>query len=117
MTRPTSVTVVAWLVIVFASLTAFMLLGETALTFKDSPPQQWPLPLLGVVVTLVCGMFMLKGKNWARWLYIVWTIVFLTYAFTEVRVILLIPNALKVIVFGLILFSARANKYFTQSIS
>jgi uncharacterized integral membrane protein len=110
--RPTSVTVVAWLVIAFALMTAVGLFFASALTFRTHFPRQWPIALLGLLVTFLCGIFMLKGKNWARWVYVSWSILILAYALTEVRIIVLAPNAIKIAVFTFILFRGPANRYF-----
>jgi hypothetical protein len=115
MTRPKSVTVVAWLVIAFALMAAVGFLSVSTLTFRTSPPHQWPIALLGILVTSLCGIFMLKGKNWARWVYVTWSIMGLAYAMTEVRIIVLVPGTIKITVFVFLLFSARANKYFKHN--
>ncbi|MEZ5564027.1 MAG: hypothetical protein R3F24_00280 [Gammaproteobacteria bacterium] len=115
MTRPTSVTVVAWLVIAFALIAAVGLFAESALTFRTDPPRQWFGTILGVLVTSLCGIFMLKGKNWARWVYVTWSIVVLAYALTEVRIMVLVPNAIKIVIFAFILFREPANRYFKHS--
>lgn len=112
MIRPTSVTVVAWLVIAFALLAAVGLFAASALTFRTNPPHGWLSTLLGILVTSLCGVFMLKGKNLARWVYVGWSILTLIYASSEIRIILLVPNFIKISLFAFFLFSAPANKYF-----
>lgn len=115
MTRPTSVTVVAWFVIAFAWMAALALLAESALTFKTTPPRQWLFTLCSALVTSTCGIFMLKGRNWARWVYVVWSILVLAYALTEVRPILLAPGAIMMAAFAFLLFGASANRYFMRT--
>jgi hypothetical protein len=68
--RPPEVTVVAWL---------FILVGVVATAYHASelwtqhPPDRdlvWVIPVR--LLALVGGVFLLRGRNWARWLLIVW---------------------------------------------
>lgn len=68
--RPIAVTVVSWLAIaagVFGLARGF--LGARTL---------WPFPMdliwivLLDVTWIVCGVYLLRGRNWARWLTLVW---------------------------------------------
>jgi hypothetical protein len=83
MQRPTSLTVIGWVLIVFG---AFGLIGTAMLpgnpmvvdVLKDSP-----LPLsahiaigaIGGSVSLACGYGVLKGLAWSRPAYVAWCIV------------------------------------------
>ena len=77
-TRPKSVTVIAWIIIVIGSLG---LLGVIAgllnpASLKALEGARVPVGvamLFGLVVNivnLVCGANMLKGMNWSRWLWL-----------------------------------------------
>ncbi len=68
--RPFAVTVVSWLIIaagVFGLVRGFV--GAKAL---------WPFPMdltwivLLDVMWVACGIYLLRGRNWARWLTVVW---------------------------------------------
>lgn len=68
--RPVSVTIISWL---------FIAAGTVGLTyhathFKALRP--FDFELLGIclirLVAILCGAFMLRGRNWARWGAVVW---------------------------------------------
>ena len=68
--RPNSITVVSWL---------FIAAGGVGLTyhaskFKVQPPLDYELLWICVVrlLAILCGVFMLRGRNWARWGAVVW---------------------------------------------
>jgi hypothetical protein len=67
--RPLSVAIVAWMYIV----TGVATVAFHATEFKTSPfPWDGILVELVSLIALVCGIFMLRGQNWARWLAIAW---------------------------------------------
>lgn len=120
--RPTSLTIIGWLLIVFA---AFGLIGQ--LTMQDNPVTQQvlaesPLPasfhmalgIIGALVSAACGYGVLKGLNWSRFLYIGWSILgliigLLTTPFTSILLISVVFLA----VFAFFLFRPAANAWFT----
>lgn len=82
--RPLSVTIVAWLIIAFA---CFSLLASAASLAMQSrlEPDGWPTvpPLFSIVsdlISLVIGVGLLKGFNWARYLYVALVILALAVA-------------------------------------
>jgi hypothetical protein len=124
--RPTSVTVIAWILIVvgcLALITTTFSLSLSNPQVRDlmarSPipiPVQYVISYAGLAVMIASGVGMLKGQNWARLLYVIWTAVsiLLGLATAPVRV-MLIPG---VILYGVIvffLFRPKANQYFTES--
>lgn len=78
--RPLSVTIVGWVLIVFAILGVIavaMSIGdarmEADMAASGVPPtSMYIVNLLGTAITLACGIGVLKGMNWARWLYVAW---------------------------------------------
>ncbi len=68
--RPLSVTIIAWLFIV----TGAVGLVYHATEFKTGVSFQFELVLVCLVrlFAIVCGVFMLRGKDWARWGLLVW---------------------------------------------
>jgi hypothetical protein len=78
--RPRSITVISW---VFIALGGIALLNRLLPLVDDAAAgrfpelraersfEYWPICLLHVLA-IVCGMFMLYGFNWARWLLVVW---------------------------------------------
>ena len=119
--RPTSITVICWIIIVFGvlgalSMLVFSALPEVRAEMAKSPlpvPVQFALSFTGLALTTLCGSFMLGGRNWARWVYVAWN------AFGFVISIFIAPNYLAMlpglIFFGIIalfLFQPRANEFF-----
>jgi hypothetical protein len=122
--RPVSLTIIAWLLIVFAVLG---LIGVA--TMKSNPQmlkmidemhvsllfeQVWGA--IGAVITLVCAYGIFKGQPWSRVLYVAWGIVSLVVGFytTPMKAVLVI-SLIILIVFAIFLFSARANEWFSAS--
>jgi hypothetical protein len=79
-TRPTSVTVISWILIVAGGIS---LISTTAtinnpmtreLMSKSllSVPAQYAITYLGLLITIVSSIMMLKGYNLARFLYVIW---------------------------------------------
>jgi hypothetical protein len=94
MKRPLSVTVVAWVIIVVNAIIAVLMLIGTAnadvrrlsyaaLVGPIPPEIQLAFGYCGVLVSLICGIFMLRGSNWARITYISWCIVGALLALTN----------------------------------
>ncbi len=120
--RPTSVTVVAWILIVLTVISLgsslFMTNNPNAREIMAKTPipivLQFVLLYLGLAINLVCGVGVLMGSNWARVLYAVWGVFSfgLNFAVSPMKVVLL-PS---LVVFGLILFflfRPAATAYFT----
>jgi uncharacterized membrane protein len=63
--RPPSITVISWL---------FIVVGIVALLYHLQHPFEEGLVWVCCVrvLAVVCGVFMLRGSNWARWLLVVW---------------------------------------------
>ena len=123
--RPTSITVISWIFIVVGAMNVvtcaitFAAMGDDPMV-KDlmaknllPVPVQYALMVLGLAVMLACGVGMLNGGNWARWLYTIWSAVGLVIALaTSPLPLMLIPGA---IFYGLIvffLFRPVAAQYF-----
>lgn len=130
MQKPTSLTVIGVIIIIFGVLGGVS--AASILAFKDDPnfaPMLEQLPLspeahvgigvIGAVLTVAAGVGVLMGKNWGRWLYVVLSL------FNVVFGVAINPNAQGLIsaVFGLLilgiisyfLFRARENAYFKRA--
>lgn len=108
--RPIAVTVVSWLVIaagVFGLARGF----AGARTLHPFPSDLIWILILDVT-WIVCGIFLLRGRNWARWLTLVWM------AGHVVIVALYLPKlmAAHVVIFAMIayllVFRADVRAYF-----
>jgi len=68
MKRPLSVTLIAWLFIVAGSVG----LVYHAAEIKTARAVEVIPILLIRLLAIVCGVFMLRGRNWARWVLLAW---------------------------------------------
>ena len=122
--RPTSVTVIAWVLIVGSVLTLF----TTLLTLNNPKvqelmarssipiPAQYAVAYTGLAIRLLCGIAMLNAKNWSRVLYAVWGGLMLLISFaTSPMKLAMIPATLFFAIIVLLLFQPRASDYFTRT--
>ena len=120
-TRPIFITVIGWLLVA----SGFLTLPAAFAPANDPQVQEIlarrPVPvavqqgmlLAGAVIGLVCGYSLLYGQNWARHLYVAWTIVQLGYGWLAAPLRLaLVPGAVFFVVVAGFLFSPRANAFF-----
>jgi len=132
-TRPTSITVVAWILILMGgiSLITMTLVISTGMVDKftvDNPaarelisrspipvPVQYAMTYIGLLITLVSGVAILKGQNWGRWLYVVGTAAgFLIGIITSPLKGVMIPGLVLFVVVTVFLFRPSANQYFSD---
>jgi len=132
-TRPTSITVVAWILILMGgiSLITMTLVISTGMVDKftvDNPaarelisrspipiPVQYAMTYIGLLITLVSGVAILKGQNWGRWLYVVGTAAgFLIGIITSPLKGVMIPGLVLFVVVTVFLFRPKANQYFSD---
>lgn len=121
--RPKSVTFISWFYIVAG---AFSLL--TSVTSMNNPlvlelMAKSPIPIsaqfammyVGLAVSITSGIFMLRGANWARFLYIIWgAISFLIGLATSPAKLMLVPG---IIVYGIVVFfllRPNTNAFFSR---
>lgn len=121
--RPTSITVISWIMIVIGVIslvsTAYTLNNPMALEIMAQSPMsiatQITFMYVALVVTLVCGVGFLKGKNWARILYVVWTLSALLMQVVMSQVsAAMIPSIVVFLIVVLFLFRSKANIYFSK---
>lgn len=124
--RPKSVTVVCWILIVIGILPIFTLQHAMNDPRAAELMSQSPLPLsvqygmiyLGLAITLISGIAMLKGKNWARMLYIGWSILgFIIGIATSPAKVMMIPGIIIFAIFAFFLFRPKANAFFTGAVA
>src|SRR5262245_20281904 len=122
--RPTSITIVSWIMIVMGSLA---LVGFT-IRFANPSYQELmiqnalPVPLqmaqaiLGALVSIVSGAWMLVGRNWARILYVICTgLGFATSLLTIPTKSVAIPGIITYLLICFFVFRPRANSYFAAT--
>jgi len=109
--RPLSVTIIACLLAAAGLMGIVYHLRE----FRPQHPFQYDIVwITGVrVLAVVAGVFMLLGKNWARWLALVWiafhVVVSAFHSWPE-----LLVHCLFLAVFAYFLLSKSASAYFRQ---
>jgi len=127
--RPISIAVIAWITLVSNTLSLLAMLGAILGINKSAAnnpvvqemiaknpipvPVQYLTFFAGVIISTVCAIFMLRGANWARLLYICWG------AFGYLIVFFMSPEkpVLGVVFYLVILFfllRPKASAYFTQ---
>ncbi|MET0320710.1 MAG: hypothetical protein ABW069_08325 [Duganella sp.] len=126
MKRPTSVSIIAWFLIVTAvlsGLSGIYAMNDPlthALMAKSPLPvsAQYALMYIGLAITLAAATAMLKGRHWGRLLYVGWGVIGLVIgALTSPMKAALIPGALLLIIIGFFLFRPKATAYFTQRVA
>ena len=126
-TRPTSITVIAWILILMGviSLVTTTLMINPVMNnpairelMSKSPvpvPVQYAMTYVALLVMLVSGVAMLKGQNWGRWLYVVGTALsFLIGIVTSPLKGAMIPGFVVFVMVTFFLFRPKANEYFSD---
>jgi hypothetical protein len=120
--RPLSVTIIAWLLIVFAALSAVTIpfslgnpMARELMAKSMVPiPAQYFMIFAGLLVSILSGIFMLKGANWARMLYIIWSALgFLFSLITSPAKLVIIPGFLVYLIVVFFLLRPKATAFFT----
>ncbi len=118
-TRPGYIIFISWFFIVtgaFSFLTSFVSMNSPLvleLMAKNLIPDsaRFALMCVGLTISIASGVFMLRGVNWTRFLYVIWgTIGFLSSLATFPVKLMLAPG---IIVYGIIiilLFNANTRK-------
>ncbi len=107
--RPPSITVISC---VFVAAATFGL-AYHLIEFKTLHPFQYDIVWVSLVrlTAIVCGVFMLRGSNWARWLTLVWIAYHVVLsAFHSLHQ--LVVHGLLFAVFAYFLFRPNAMEYF-----
>ena len=119
--RPTSITAVSWVLIILGGLS---LVTTTAMInnpmvqemmAKSSIPisVQYALSYVGLLVTIVSGVAILNGQNWARYLYVIWSFIGLVIGFaTSPMKAALIPGLVVFLVIAFFLFHSNSTAFF-----
>ncbi|MDR2637422.1 MAG: hypothetical protein LBB55_03710 [Zoogloeaceae bacterium] len=123
MERPTSVSVIALILIATSSLSLYAYTANINDPMARDLMAQNPLPVslqfamvcAGLLAGVVSGIAMLKGRNWARTLYLfLGAIVFVIGMLTSPMKMALIPGAVFFVIVVFFLFRPAANAYFSK---
>src|SRR5215510_15060918 len=112
--RPRSITIISWIFIIFGSVArVYGLLPIRGVTLSQCVVElktHWYVHL-SRTLELVAGVFMLYGRNWARWLLVAWIAFHIVISALHSVLFLLMHVAIfSVILF--FVFRRRASAYF-----
>jgi hypothetical protein len=117
--RPLSVTIIAWVFMIFGSialLSGLLPFAGADLTQLIAEFKMHWMVHLSRVAQVISGLFMLRGHNWARWLLVAWVAFHIVIGALHGWIQLLTH----LVIFSVILFflfRPRANEYFAHSAS
>ena len=103
--RPLSITIISWLFILFGSIALL-----SGVVRGGDLVSHWYVHL-SRLLQIVAGVFMLYGRNWARWLLVAWIAFHIVVSALHSVLFLLMHVAIfSVILF--FVFRRRASEYF-----
>ena len=108
--RPTSVTIIAWLLIVHRGV--FLIDNWNVLKVKETL-LQFMLTFFQMLFPLISGIGMLKRQNWSRFFYLIyWILFFVIYIVRNPMTTGLIGGTVLFLITIFFLFRPKANDYF-----
>ena len=105
--RPLAVIVISCLFIAAGVVGLAYHAGE----FTARPPLEYALVCFVRLLAILCGVFMLRGSNWARWLSLAWLAYHVVLSAFHSRSELL-THALLLAAIAFFLFRPRVSAYF-----
>lgn len=121
--RPISIAIISWFLIV----TAFISLVASVWAYGNPDvvkmmemnvlpvSVQYTLTAVGVVLSILCGVLMLKARQSGRTVYVGWTLLSLAIGlFTAPAKMMLLPGLIFFLIIAFFLFRPKANEYFSQ---
>ena len=119
--RPLSMTIIAWVLIVFSLIGLYgaITMGSNPIMMKAVAESHVSLlfqqvwGVLGCIVSLICAYGLLKGQPWSRVLYVGWGLLGIVVAFfTSPMKAVILLSVLILVVVGFFLFSLKGNEWF-----
>ena len=114
--RPLAVTIICWIFIVFGAIALLYGLlpsGATNASQRIAELKGHWYVHVSRIVQVLCGVFMLYGFNWARWLLVVWIAFHIVISILHSPFQLLVHSVLFAIILYF-LFRRSASAYFRQ---
>jgi len=105
--RPIYVTVLGYVLIAAGAVG----IAYHFMEFKSTPASEYLLILVVRLIAIVAGVFVLHGKDWARWLSIAWIAFHLGISIFHTKEGIAVHTAV-LIAFCVLLFLPAANRYF-----
>jgi len=119
--RPTSLTVIAWLIIVLSLLSVALVFAMSSNPQMVAAAQQMHMSMgllqgwsvLGTIVNLACAYGILKGMPWSRVVYLVWGVIGLAFSFyTSPQKASVVLGGIILVVVCAFLWTNAANDWF-----
>lgn len=119
--RPRTISIIGWLLVAMGIFSMFATSANLKNPKVIASMQETPLPMavqyailtMGVMIMTISGLGILKGKNWARFLYAGWGVFsFLLAMAIGTLQASMIPGLLIFLVIAYFLFRPEANAYF-----
>ena len=116
--RPFSITIISWIFIAFGGIALLATLlrpagSSAAQRVAEHPIEFWLIQVIRIIAVL-CGVFMLYGFNWARWLLVVWVGYHIVLSILHSPWELLVHSLLFTIVLYFV-FRPQASAYFRNT--
>ena len=125
--RPVTVTIISWINIGLSAVGGLSMLftvvllsspaGHDALAKNHMPPPvQLGMLFAALVIVIGCAIGFLLRQNWARYVFVVWSVGYFVYDFgvSATSDWLLIPNLVLFVITLVIIFRPDANRYFSH---
>ena len=114
--RPLSITIICWIFIVFGAIALLYGLlpsGDTNASQRIAELKGHWYVHVSRIIQVLCGVFMLYGFNWARWLLVVWIAFHIVISILHSPFQLLVHSVLFAVILYF-LFRRSASAYFRQ---
>jgi hypothetical protein len=116
--RPRSITIISWIFIIFGSislLSGLLPFGEITVAQRIAELKGHWMVHLSRILAVVGGVFMLYGRNWARWLIVVWILFHIVISALHSLTQLLIHAVIFTVILYF-LFRREASAYFSTGL-
>lgn len=123
--RPKSITRICWILII----TGLFALVSITMNIYNSPadPEVVKNPIsfllhvvfiyIALIITVVSGVAMLKGKNWARLLYVGWMVIMYIIQIATLQMNAgILPSVFFSLIIMFFLFRPKANRFFNNAV-
>jgi hypothetical protein len=110
--RPLSITIISWLLVAAGVVGIAYHASEFDSERPLDPEFLWVCSIR--LLAILCGVFMLRGRNWARWLLVLWLGYHVGLSAVHELSALVVHSLLFAVVLGL-LFRSRASAYFRSA--
>jgi hypothetical protein len=115
--RPRAITIISWIFMIFgtiALLSGLLPIGEITVAQRIAELKGHWMVHLSRMLAIVAGVFMLYGRNWARWLLVVWIVFHIGLSALHSALQLFIHAAIFTVILYFI-FRRQSSSYFLDA--